>query len=63
MSYLLESYRTNALAARAEAEQATLPNVRQRAIESAEVWERLAERLAWVETRQRERDATVLHGP
>ena len=62
MTYLLDSYRTNAKAARAEAERTTLPNVRQRAIDSAEVWERLAERLAAAEIRQRERDAVIIHG-
>jgi hypothetical protein len=53
MSYLLETYRSNATAARLEARRAELPNVRQRASEAAEVWDRLAERLGSVETHRR----------
>ncbi len=57
MSHLLDSYRTNALAARLEAERTNLPNVRQRAVQAAIVWEGLAQRLVRVETQQRERIA------
>lgn len=60
MSYLLETYRSNATAARLEAESTNLPKVRQRSIEAAEVWERLAERLASAQARQRERDAMIV---
>jgi hypothetical protein len=56
MSHLLETYRSNAVAARLEAKHTTLPNVRQRAIEAAEVWERLADRLAKTEFDRQERD-------
>ena len=61
MSHLLDSYRSNALAARLEAERTNLPNVRQRAVDAAEVWERLFERLEWVEAQQRERYALSGH--
>jgi hypothetical protein len=60
MSYLLETYRSNAAAARLEAESTNLPKVRQRSIEAAVVWERLAERLASAQSRQRERDALIV---
>ena len=49
MSQLLDSYRRNAAAARLEAECATLPNVRTRAVEAAVIWSDLADRLQWVE--------------
>ena len=61
MSQILDSYRSNALAARLEAERTNLPNVRQRALDAAEVWERLFERLQRVEARQRERNALSEH--
>lgn len=49
MSFNLESYRKNAVAARVEAANAMLPNVRARAIEAAERWQDMADRLEWVE--------------
>ncbi len=57
MSQLLDSYRNNALAARRDAKQSNLPNVRQRAAEAAEVWERLADSLEQVESGRQEREA------
>ena len=50
MSLLLDSYRRNAAAAHLEAERATLPNVRARAIEAAARWSEMADKLEWVET-------------
>ena len=55
MSYLLESYRRNAEAARIEAERATLPNVRARAAQAVELWSDMADKLEWVEEQGRER--------
>ena len=60
MSLLLDSYRKNAEAARVEAERATLPKVRARAIDVAARWTEMADQLAWVEREGRSRaDATV----
>ena len=56
MSLLLDTYRRNADAARAEARRTTLPNVRDRFTEAAEVSEALAERLASVESQTRGRN-------
>ena len=53
MSLLLDSYRRNAVAALAEAEQATLPNVRARAVEVAARWTEMADQLEWVEEQGR----------
>ena len=55
MSLLLDSYRRNAEAARIEAEQATLPNARLRAETDQEAWTKFADRLEWLEKRQREK--------
>ena len=60
MSLLLDSYRKNAQAARAEAERSTLPNVRTRAIDVAARWTEMADQLAWTEREGRLRaDATA----
>ena len=60
MSLLLDSYRRNAEAARIDAEQATLPNVRARAFDVAARWTEMADQLAWVEREGRLRaGATV----
>ena len=53
MSLLLDSYRRNFEAARLEAQQSVLPNVRNRAARAAEAWKDMAERLAWVEAHKR----------
>ena len=53
MSNLLDSYRRNAVAALAEAEQATLPNVRTRAVDVAARWTEMADQLEWVEEQGR----------
>ena len=58
MSQLLDSYRRNAAAARLDAERATLPNVRARALEAATRWLDLADRLEWVEERTANRLAS-----
>ena len=58
MSLLLDSYRKNAEAARVEAEGATLPNVRARAVEVAVRWAEMADRLQWVEEQSRARSAS-----
>ena len=59
MSQLLDSYRRNAAAAHLEAERATLPNVRARAVEAATKWSDLANRLQWVEEQTDIRLATA----
>lgn len=53
MSLLLDSYRKNAEAARAEAEAANLPNIRERSVRSAERWEEIAAKLERVEAMKR----------
>ena len=53
MSHTLDSYRRNSAAARLEAENATLPNVRARASEAADRWQDMADRLEWVEEQSR----------
>jgi len=60
MSLLLDSYRRNAAAAHQEAEQASLPNVRARAIDAAARWSELAEKLEWVEEQGRSRTNAAL---
>jgi hypothetical protein len=50
---LLDSYRRNFEAARLEAEQSSLPNVRNRAARAAESWKAMAERLEQVEANKR----------
>ena len=55
MSLLLDSYRKNAEAARIAAEQATLPNARQRAKTDQEAWTKFADRLERLEKLQREK--------
>ncbi len=55
VSDLLDSYRRNAEAARIAAEQATLPNARLRAKIDQETWTKFADRLEWLEKRQREK--------
>ena len=55
MSLLLDSYRRNAEAARAEAERAALPNIRARAVEVAARWTEMADQLEWVEEQGRVR--------
>ena len=45
----LQLYRTRAAEARAEAEAATLDNVRDRCLRAAEAWERMADRIARAE--------------
>jgi len=59
MSLLLDSYRRNAEAARAEAEQTALPKVRARALEASARWTEMAERLEWVEEQARQRSQTA----
>jgi hypothetical protein len=54
MSQLLDSYRRNFEAATLQAEQATLPNVRDRAARAAESWKVMAERLERVEAQKRD---------
>jgi hypothetical protein len=61
MSLLLDSYRRNAEAARAEAERAILPNVRARAVEVAARWTQMAEELEWVEEQKEIRLGAVTH--
>ena len=61
MSYILDSYRRNAQAARIEAERASLPNVRARAAEAAARWSEMADRLEWVEEQGRHRIETAAH--
>jgi hypothetical protein len=64
MSFLLDTYRKNAEAARAEAERSTLPNLRARAIEVAARWTEMADQLASAERQGRLRaDATVKRQP
>jgi hypothetical protein len=53
MSLLLDSYRKYAAVACIEAEQSTLPNVRERAALAAEGWSEMADRLDWVEAQGR----------
>jgi hypothetical protein len=53
MSRLLDSYRRNFEAARMEAEQSPLLQVRDRAARAAEAWKVMAERLEWVEAQKR----------
>jgi hypothetical protein len=53
MSLLLDTYRKNFEAARREAEQAALPNVRERAARAAAAWKVMTERLEWVEAHKR----------
>ena len=60
MSSLLDSYRKNAEAARIEAEGATLPNVRARAVEVAARWTEMAEQLKWVEEQRDIRLSAVI---
>lgn len=55
VSDLLDSYRRNAEAARIAAEQASLPNARLRAETDQEAWTKFADRLEWLEKRQREK--------
>jgi hypothetical protein len=55
VSDLLDSYRRNAEAARIAAEQASLPNARMRAKTDQETWTKFADRLEWLEKRQREK--------
>ena len=57
MSQLLDSYRRNAEAARIQAEQATLPNVKTQAAEAASRWLEMADRLQWVEEQGRAKSA------
>ncbi len=61
MTQLLESYRRNADAARIEAERATLPKVRARAVEVAARWTEMAEELEWVEEQREIRLGAVTH--
>lgn len=64
MSQLLDSYRRNAQAARSEAEKSPLPNIRARASLAADTWTEMADRLEWVETQGRLREAAIVHaGP
>ena len=53
MSLQLDSCRKNFEAARLEAEQASLPNVRDRAARAAEAWKAMAERLEQSEAQRR----------
>lgn len=53
MSFLLNSYRRNADAARVQAATASLPNVRARAAQAAIRWHDLADKLDWVEEQGR----------
>jgi hypothetical protein len=53
MSLQLDSCRRNFEAARLEAEQASLPNLRLRAERAAEAWRVLAERLERAEAQRR----------
>lgn len=60
MSFNAAFYRKNAEAALAEAEKATLPNVRARALEFAARWAEIADRLERVEEHARLRlDAVI----
>ena len=63
MSQLLDSYRRNAEEARAEAERATLPNVRARALEASVRWTEMAERLERVEEQSQIRLSEVVTRP
>lgn len=56
MSKLLDSIRKNAEAAYAEAQAATLPQVRDRATRAASRWNEMADRQERVEEMQRDRD-------
>ena len=53
MSQLLDSYRKNAEAARAQADATNLPNARERAVRSAKRWEEMADNLERVEAMKR----------
>lgn len=53
MSFLLNSYRRNADAARFQAATAILPNVRARAAQAAIKWQDMADKLEWVEEQGR----------
>lgn len=53
MSFLLNSYRRNADAARVQAATAILPNVRARAAQAAIKWQDMADKLEWVEEQGR----------
>ena len=53
MSFLLNSYRRNADAARVQAATAILPNVRARAAQAAIKWQDMANKLEWVEEQGR----------
>ena len=60
MSHNLDSYRKNAIAARAEAKATSLPNVRARATEAAAKWEDMAEELESVEAQREIRLGAVI---
>ena len=53
MSALLDSFRKNAEAAHAEAQTASLANVRERAARAAAVWEEMIQRQEGMENRKR----------
>jgi len=55
----LQLYRTRAAGARAEAEAATLDNVRDRCLRAAEAWERMADRIARAEKGRGETGSTA----
>ena len=59
MSFLLNSYRRNADAARVQAATASLPNVRARAAQAAIKWQDMADNLEWVEEQGRHRIETA----
>lgn len=62
MKSLLDSYRANADAARAEASSSTLPNVRERAARAAARWEDMAKILERAEAARRARAALIETG-
>ena len=53
MSSLLDSYRKNAEADRAQAEASDLPNINERSTRSADRWDDMVERLQRVEAMKR----------
>jgi hypothetical protein len=54
----LEFYRARAEQCRAEADAATLDNVRDRCLRAEHAWLRMADRVARTEAMRREKDAT-----
>jgi hypothetical protein len=54
----LEFYRARAEQCRAEADAATLDNVRDRCLRAEDAWSRMADRVARTEAMRREKEAT-----